>query len=231
MEDLKTLPQSIFNEDFKGHQCHKVLDEVVVYQKNPITKNFLIAHQMLYSYGLTSMRGTADFAPERTLTRAEAARFMVNFAKNVLCRKANYSYTNQFTDVETADSTLIPYIRQAYEYKLFHGDGGLASKGIATTFRPNDKITYDELSAVIVRLVTNEYNDADEEDWAKHYKAFIASHTQEDNQTSQTDSQNTTLSSPLNSTSRGAIAQTIYALYSKNHYAFQEIGFVIGERK
>jgi hypothetical protein len=78
---------------------------------------------MLYSYGLTRWRGTADFAPTRKITRQEAARFMVEFAVNVLCRKPTYSYTNQFTDIANADPTLTPYIKQSYEYKIFHGDG------------------------------------------------------------------------------------------------------------
>lgn len=64
------------------------------------------AHQMLYSYQLTRWQGTKDFAPERSLTRQEAARFMTEFATNVLCRKPSRSYANQFTDLGDTDPTL-----------------------------------------------------------------------------------------------------------------------------
>lgn len=84
---------------------------------------------------------------------------MVEFAKKVLCRVPTYSYTNQFTDLDKADPTLIPYIKNSYEYVIFHGDEGGASKGIPTTFRPDEYISQDELIAVMIRLVTNKYNE------------------------------------------------------------------------
>lgn len=42
---------------------------------------------MLYSYELTKWQGIRDYRPFDYLTREEAARFMVEFAENVLCRK------------------------------------------------------------------------------------------------------------------------------------------------
>ncbi len=213
MEDLQNVSESIFNPDFEGHQCYSLLDEQTIYQGNKVTDNFLVAHQMLYSYTMTTWRGTKDYAPERRLTRQEAAKFMVNFAKKVLCRTPNYEYTNQFTDIENADPTLLPYIKQSYEYKIFHGDGGGASKGESTTFRPLDEISYDELVAVMIRLVRNEYEEnSTSDDWAKHYKTFIQLRIQD---TTKPDNY------------RANIAETIYDLYKMNHYSWENIGFVI----
>ncbi|USN57099.1 MAG: hypothetical protein H6766_01140 [Candidatus Peribacteria bacterium] len=148
-------------------------------------------------------RGTADYRPFDLITREEAAKFMVEFAINVLCRKPTYTYTNQFIDIEgVADPSLIPYIKESYEYVIFHGDGGGASHGQPTTFRPKDMISVDEMMAVLVRLVTNDYNEAPGEDWAQYYRDFMDDHVL------------TPLVDPL----RNNTANTIYDLYKLNEY-------------
>ncbi len=218
MQNLNQVPHSLFNPDFEEKQCYKLLDEKTFYQANRVSARFILAHQMLYSYSLTTLRWTKDYMPYRRLTRQEAAKFMVNFAKKVLCRTPNYSYTNQFTDIEDADPTLLPYIKQSYEYKIFHGDGGGASRGEPTTFRPKDELTYDELVAVLVRLVRNEYEEYGgvwSEDWAMFYKEFLESRI---HQKLVTDNY------------RANIAEIIYDLYKMNHYSWEDIGFIIWEK-
>ena len=133
------------------------------------------AHQMLYSYQLTRWQGTRDFAPERSLTRQEAARFMTEFATNVLCRKPSRSYADQFTDLGDADPTLLPYIYKSYDYLIFNGDANPNGDKAKTTFRPYDLITVDELSAIITRLVKNEILEEDPQDWARNYRNYISS--------------------------------------------------------
>ncbi len=209
---LKNVDVKIFNKDFEKHQCYAVRDEKIVNQGNSVSQWFLPAHQMLYSYYLTMWRGTKDFAPERRLTRQEAAKFMVEFARKVLCRTPNYKYTNQFTDIANANPTLLPYIKQSYEYKIFHGDGGGASKGIPTTFRPFDEISYDELVAVMIRLVRNNYDETTGKNWAKYYKEYIGSHINK---------------STMTNNVRKNIAETIYDLYKINNYNWESTGFII----
>lgn len=133
------------------------------------------AHQMLYSYQLTRWQGTKDFAPERSLTRQEAARFMTEFATNVLCRKPSRSYAHQFTDLGDADPTLLPYIYKSYDYLIFNGDGNPNGDKAKTTFRPYDLITVDELSAILTRLVKNHTMEEPVEDRARNYRNYIGS--------------------------------------------------------
>ncbi len=212
LNDLENVDSSIFNPDFEEHQCHAVRDEKTINQGNKVSQAFLPAHQMLYSYYLTMWRGTKDYAPNRKIVRQEAAKFMVEFAKKVLCRTPNYKYTNQFTDIDNADPTLLPYIKQSYEYKIFHGDGGGASRGEPTTFRPFDEISFDELVAVMIRLVRNEYEEDTSSNWAKYYRDYIVSRINEDTTTDNY---------------RKNIAVTVYDLYKMNHYSWEDIGFVI----
>jgi hypothetical protein len=40
----------------------------------------------------------------------------------VLCRKPNYTYTAQFSDISDADTTLASFIEASYEFGIFHGD-------------------------------------------------------------------------------------------------------------
>lgn len=167
---------------------------------------------MLYSYALTKWQGTADYAPKRHLTREEAARFTVEFAINVLCRKPTYIYTNQFNDIEGANPELIPYIKKAYEYVIFHGDGGGGSLGFQTTFRPHDIISYDELIAVLIRLVRNEYSEEPGTDWARWYRAYMGDHVSKETQPSSV---------------REPIAELIYDLYKLNLYDWRDVGYVI----
>ena len=100
---------------------------------------------------------------------------MTEFATNVLCRKPSRSYADQFTDLGDADPTLLPYIYKSYDYLIFNGDANPNGDKVKTTFRPNDLITVDELSAIITRLVKNEILDEVPEDWARNYRNYIGS--------------------------------------------------------
>jgi S-layer homology domain len=85
------------------------------------------------------------------LRRNEAAKMFVEFAKNVLCREAKTTYTSQYTDITNADSTLVPYIKQAYEFGILKGNNGL--------FRPTDVITKKEFVAALIRMFIDENID------------------------------------------------------------------------
>lgn len=116
---------------------------------------FMLAHNMLYNYQLTSWSGSASFRPHLELTREEAAKFLVEFANNVLCRKPIKTYDNNFNDLDHANETLRPYIIASYEYGIFQGDEGK----IPTTFRPKDVISLDEMMAILIRVTTAKFLD------------------------------------------------------------------------
>ena len=207
-EQVKT---ELFNPTIQT-TCFNPLDKQTLAQGNKMSELLQLAHQMLYSYSLTKWQGTKDFAPERSLTREEAARFMTEFATNVLCRKASRNYNDHFTDLEKANPELLPYIKKSYEYLIFNGDSNAEGKKEKTTFRPKELITVGELSAIMTRLVRNELLEEVEWDRARNYKLYISSITPK---------------SHLVNEIRGTVAEVIYDVYRNNSYELKDIGYVI----
>ena len=207
-EQVKT---EIFNPTIQT-TCFNPLDKQTIDQGNKMSELLRIAHQMLYSYSLTKWQGTKDFAPERSLTREEAARFMTEFATNVLCRKASRSYNDHFTDLEKVNPELLPYIKKSYEYLIFNGDSNAEGKKEKTTFRPKELITVGELSAIMTRLVRNELLEEVQGDRSKNYRTYINAITPK---------------SDLKNEVRGTVAEVIYDLYRNNSYELKDIGYVI----
>ena len=207
-EQVKT---EIFNPTIQT-TCFNPLDKQTIDQGNKMSELLRIAHQMLYSYSLTKWQGTKDFAPERSLTREEAARFMTEFATNVLCRKASRSYNDHFTDLEKVNPELLPYIKKSYEYLIFNGDSNAEGKKEKTTFRPKELITVGELSAIMTRLVRNELLEEVKGDRSKNYRTYINAITPK---------------SDLKNEVRGTVAEVIYDLYRNNSYELKDIGYVI----
>ena len=209
--ETKEVEKQLFNPTIKT-SCFNPLDQKTIDQGNAMTELLKQAHQMLYSYQLTRWQGTKDFAPERSLTRQEAARFMTEFATNVLCRKPSRNYANQFTDLGDADPTLLPYIYKSYDYLIFNGDRNPNWDKAQTTFRPYDLITVDELSAIITRLVKNQTMEEPVEDRARNYRNYIGSIASK---------------SALRNDIRWTVAEVIYDLYRNNDYELKEVGYVI----
>ena len=207
-EQVKT---ELFNPTIQT-TCFNPLDKQTLAQGNKMSELLQLAHQMLYSYSLTKWQGTKDFAPERSLTREEAARFMTEFATNVLCRKASRSYNDHFTDLEKANPELLPYIKKSYEYLIFNGDKNADGKKEKTTFRPKELITVGELSAIMTRLVRNELLEEVKGDRSKNYRSYINTITPK---------------SHLVNEIRGTVAEVIYDVYRNNSYEFKDIGYVI----
>ena len=209
--ETKEVEKSLFNPTIKT-TCFSPLDQKTIDQGNAMTELLRQAHQMLYSYQLTRWQGTKDFAPERSLTRQEAARFMTEFATNVLCRKPSRSYVHQFIDLGDADPTLLPYIYKSYDYLIFNGDGNPNGDKAQTTFRPYDLITVDELSAILTRLVKNQTMEEPAEDRARNYRNYISSIAS---------------NSALKNDIRWTVAEVLYDLYRNNAYDLKEVGYVI----
>lgn len=147
------------------------------------------------------------------LTRQEAARFMVKFAENVLCRKRTRIYDAHFTDLGNADPSLIPFIRASYEYQIFNGDYKDEQSLIATTFRPRDRITKDELTAILVRLVTHTLpQEPVGLQWSQPYHSQLHAFMK---------------NSTLRTMKRENIAEVMYDVYRNNTYTHQSVGYVI----
>lgn len=163
---------------------------------------------MLYSYGITKYRGTADYQPEQYMLRQEAARFMTEFAKNVLCRKKVKTYANNFTDISWIDPTLRPFIIESYDYGIFKWDGPERY----TTFRPKDVISKNELTAIMMRLIMNEFQTEVKWDWSKLYRQELTKYSN---------------GIVFDSVKRENVAEVIYSLYKNNKFELQDVWYVV----
>ena len=134
------------------------------------------------------------------MTRAEAAKFLVQFAQNVLCRDKIHTYDNRFIDIGNSYPDLQTNIKLAYEYGIFYGWSWWL-------FRPDDFISRDELIATIVRLVTAKYDDVSWINWADNYKKILSDHT----------------TTKLNNITRWNITEVIYDLYRNSNYNLDNI--------
>jgi len=159
-------------------------------------------------YDLTRYNGTVDFRPSDDMTREEAARLLSEFARNVLCRKPHMVYNASFIDIDGADATLMPYIKDAYELGIFKGHKGL--------FRPFDKITHQEFASAVMRLLTNTIDVEATNDWWKSYKDIAASlgiFTEKDRTT--------------NAYVRKSAIDSLYRSYRNYDYTMEEVGYVL----
>ncbi len=205
VEEVTRVDPTIFNPSISSSTCFSPLNQTTIDQWVKVSEAFKTAHQMLYSYGLTKRERTADYRPYDYLTREEAARFMVEFAENVLCRKKTRTYNNNFSDLDTANPTLMKFIRESYNYGIFNGhtDG---------TFKPTERITNNELATTMVRLITNSFLEEPQEDRALNYRNTLSYYAKR---------------SLLNDQGRGNIAEAIYDLYRNNEYVLKDMGYVI----
>ena len=107
------------------------------------------------------------FAPNRNLSREEAAKIFSNFAINVLCRKPDTNLSVHYSDVENANPTLKPYITLAYQLGVMKGSGMGDGK-----FRPKDYISKAEVNAVLIRMILKSYLDESKTDGKKWYSDY-----------------------------------------------------------
>ena len=103
------------------------------------------------SYELTKYNAIDAYRPLDFLTREESAKLFTQYARNVLCRQPNTETIN-YSDIASADQTLVPYITLAYQLTLMHGDA-------VGTFRPLATISKPEFLAVLVRTILFSYLD------------------------------------------------------------------------
>ena len=127
-------------------------------------KDQLIYQSLLQAYWLTKFTDTDTFTPESGLKRYEAAKILVEYAKKVLCRGKVQEYKNEYKDIEKVDSTLSPYIIEAYEMWIL--------KWSKWQFRPTEVISKQEFVAALVRMFSNKNMDVRWEgnNWDREYR-------------------------------------------------------------
>lgn len=111
---------SIYNPDIATGTCFvpRPLQPISSGFTTSVSIEFLKAMVALKSYELTRFNDVDQFEPYDNLTREEAAKFLSQFAMNVLCRKPDPAITVNYQDIGTADPTLKQYIVLAKQLKI-----------------------------------------------------------------------------------------------------------------
>ena len=91
---------------------------------------------------------SGSFRPQDGITRAEFAKI----ACTVFGIETNKSYTEPFNDVSKADGWKYDYISALYNKKV--GNESVI-QGDGENFRPNDKITRQEVAVIVAKLTSN----------------------------------------------------------------------------
>ena len=118
----------------------------------------------MYENGYVNGINETTFAPDANVTRAEFAAIAARILK-----LEQLDYSSVFKDVKS-DDWYAPVVETAYEAGIIQGSNG--------SFRPNDKITREEMAVILMRVynIVNEYNSESEltfadsgkiSDWAK----------------------------------------------------------------
>lgn len=164
---------------------------------------------LMNAYGLTSFTDTDAYNPDSWLKRYEAAKILVNFAKNVLCRQPKTTYTEwMYKDITGIDPTLVPYIKAAYEYGIMKWGKG--------KFRPLDRISKQEFIAGMMRILLNSYlAEWNSADWYKNYETVFADYGLK------------TLVLTDTTINRYDMSKLFYKIYYSDAYQKTDAGFVL----
>ena len=131
------------------------------------SEEFKKALSFLRSYEMTMFDSVEGFAPNRNLSREEAAKIFSNFAMHVLCRKPDTNLSVHYSDVENTNPTLKPYITLAYQLGVMKGSG--MGNG---EFRPFDAISKAEVNAVLIRMILKSYLNEKETELKTRYSEY-----------------------------------------------------------
>ena len=114
----------------------------------------------LMENSLTRFTVEKDFSAHSSITRGEAAKFVVNYAHVIGIEKTRD--TCNFSDTQTYDISLRPFTVEACEYGLFKGSNG--------RFAPSNKITEAQALAVIIRSLYGTLDEMHSPWYAEYYE-------------------------------------------------------------
>ncbi len=106
---------------------------------------FIEALRFSHEHGLTKYKTVENFRPYEILTREQAAKIVWQFASKIMNKTKDETRTCEFSDIDWADSTLVPHILNSCKMWIFRG----TSDG---RYMPTWSITKAEALAVIVRM-------------------------------------------------------------------------------
>ena len=114
----------------------------------------------LMENSLTRFTVEKDLSAHSSITRGEAAKFVVNYAHVIGIEKTRD--TCNFSDTKTYDISLRPFTVEACEYGLFKGSDG--------RFAPSNKITEAQALAVIIRSLYGTLDEVRSPWYADYYE-------------------------------------------------------------
>ena len=160
---------AIFNPTVENGKCYtrRAYLGIKDSEKVVTSEEFKKALSFLRSYEMTMFDSVDGFAPNRNLSREEAAKIFSNFAMHVLCRKPDMNLSVHYSDVENANLTLKPYITLAYQLGVMKGSGMGDGE-----FRPFDAISKAEVNAVLIRMILKSYLDEKETEVKTRYSEY-----------------------------------------------------------
>jgi len=160
--DFGTWDHKPFSGDFGTWDHKKPLSGniKVVDTGMEITTELTSAVTWMHDNNLTSSTGVSGFKPNNYVTREQASKFFVLFAKNILWKTGVSAKSTAFSDVSGADKTLQSYIKESAKMWLLKG-----SKG---KFGPFNKLSKAQAIAVLVRSL----NGTQDETGTPWYSAY-----------------------------------------------------------
>jgi hypothetical protein len=120
-----------------------------------------------YNRGITAFNTVTEFSPDNLVTREQASKMVINFAKSFMKPEifsTIRNYNCDFTDGNTFDLTLAPYIKLACEQNMFRG----ISEKDGLLFYPHNNITKAQTLAVLIRMTEGVLPETTTP-WYQHY--------------------------------------------------------------
>lgn len=114
-----------------------------------------------YETGLTSYNTESAFMPMNTLTREQAAKFLSQFASEVLGLEVDNTVNCTFSDAAAMDTTLVPYVAKACGQGLLKGSNG--------KFMPTASMTKAQFITALVRGLNGDVMDETTSPWYLNY--------------------------------------------------------------
>ena len=128
---------------------------------------FVYAH----SHGLTTMSTCQKARMKDSLTRAEAAKMVSNYAMNILDKSPDANVICSFSDMTNADAESQSYAKTACQLGIMglKGDGS-----VAPTFNPNGLIDKAQLATILSRLLYGNFHNSNTCWYCEHVETLQA---------------------------------------------------------
>lgn len=121
----------------------------------------------MYDNGITKYNTVENFRPFDGITRQEAAKIFTLFREAIIQGTPDNSSVNcAFTDLDTADSTLTPYITQACQLWILKGSNWI--------FNPQWVLSKPQAVAILVRMLEWVQDETINPRWQWYYDRAVA---------------------------------------------------------